>query len=87
MNDLKRFLITSWYPHGKNDGDLAKLLKVDQSLLSKWLNDVIQPSIERKIQIAQALGVDSRLIFSAGVNGIEQNISRRLPRSIKGISG
>ena len=63
MTDLKRYLIVNWYPQGKLDVDLARALEIDQSLLSKWLNGALEPPIERKIQIAKTLGVDSRLIF------------------------
>lgn len=68
MTDLKRYLITSWYPFNKNDADLAKLLEVDESLVCKWLNGIIEPTIERKIQIAKALKIDSRLIFPADMD-------------------
>lgn len=64
MTDLKRFLIVNWYPQRKLDVDLARALEIDQSLLSKWLSGALEPPIERKIQIAKVLGVDSRLIFS-----------------------
>ena len=68
MTDLKRYLMTNWYPLNKNDADLAKLLEVDESLVCKWLNGVIEPTIERKIQIANALKIDSRLIFPADLD-------------------
>jgi transcriptional regulator with XRE-family HTH domain len=64
MTDLKRFLILSWYPQGKNDSDFAEALGVDQALVSKWATGAIAPPLERKIQISKVLGVDSRLIFS-----------------------
>ena len=66
MTDLKRYLIVSWYSQGKLDVDLARALEIDQSLLSKWLSGVLEPPIERKIQVAKALGVDSRLIWPEG---------------------
>ncbi|MCG2713757.1 MAG: helix-turn-helix domain-containing protein [Candidatus Omnitrophica bacterium] len=64
MTDLKRFLIVNWYPNKITDSDLARALEIDASLLSKWLNGSLEPPIERKIQVAKILGVDSRLIFS-----------------------
>jgi len=63
VNDLKRFLILNWYPDKKTDSDLAKALGVDHSLISKWLNGVVEIPLERKIEISKLLGVDSRLIF------------------------
>jgi len=42
---------------------LARSIKVHQSLVSKWLSGAVEPPIDRKIQIAKAIGVDSRLIF------------------------
>lgn len=63
MNNLKVFMIEHWYIRDKTDSDLARALGVDYSLVSKWLNDVIEPPIERKIQIAKVIGVDSRLIW------------------------
>ena len=63
MTELKRFLILNWYPQNRTDSDLAKALGVDQTLISKWANGVLEPPIERKIQIAKVLGIDSRLIF------------------------
>jgi len=63
MNNLKIFLIREWYPKNRTDSDLAKTLNVDQTLISKWLNGVIEPPLERKIELAKALGVDSRLLF------------------------
>ena len=62
-NNLKLFLIEHWYPRNKTDGDLADALGVDRTLVSKWLNDVVEPPIERKIHIAKVLGIDSRLLF------------------------
>lgn len=63
MNDLKRFLILNWYPNKKTDGDFAKALGIDNSLVSKWLNGAIEIPLERKIQISKVLGIDSRIIF------------------------
>ena len=63
MNNLKIFLIEHWYPQDKTDSDLAKILNVDYTLVSKWLCGVVEPPLDRKIQIAKVLGVDSRLIF------------------------
>jgi len=63
MNNLKLFLIEYWYPKNRTDGDLAKLIGVDQSLISKWLAGTTEPPLERKIQLAKALGVDSRMLF------------------------
>jgi len=63
MQNLKIFLIEHWYPRNKNDSDFAKTLGVDHTLVSKWINGVVEPSIERKIQIARTLDVDSRLLF------------------------
>jgi len=63
MNNLKLFLIEHWYPTDRTDADLAKTLGVDHTLVSKWLNNVVEPPIERKIQIAKILDVDSRLLF------------------------
>ena len=68
MTDLKRYLMTNWYPFNKNDSDLAKLLEVDESLVCKWLSGIIEPTLERKIQIAKALKIDSRLIFPADMD-------------------
>lgn len=62
-NNLKIFLIEHWYPQNRTDSDLAKALGVDHTLVSKWLCGVVDPPIERKIQISKVLGVDSRLIF------------------------
>lgn len=64
MTDLKRYLIVNWYPQGRTDLDLARAMNVDQSLISKWLSGAQEPPIDRKVQIAKVLGVDSRLIFS-----------------------
>ncbi len=64
MTDLKRYLVLNWYPYKKTDSDLAKALEVDQGLVSKWVNGVVDPPLERKIKIAKVLGVDSRLIFA-----------------------
>lgn len=63
MNDLKRFLILNWYPNKKTDADLAKALGVDHTLVSKWLNEVVEIPLERKIQISKILEVDSRIVF------------------------
>lgn len=63
MNNLKIFLIENWYPRNRTDSDLAESLGVDGSLVSKWLSGAIDPPIERKIQLARALGVDSRMLF------------------------
>ena len=64
MTDLKRFLILTWYPQNKTDSDFAEALGVDQALVSKWATGAIEPPLERKIQMANVLGVDSRLIFT-----------------------
>ena len=63
MNELKRFLILRWYPNNKTDADFAKALGVDHTLISKWLNEVVEIPLERKIQISNILGIDSRVIF------------------------
>ena len=63
MNNLKLNLIEHWYPQGRNDADFAKALGVDHTLVSKWINGVVEPPIKRKIQIARTLGVDSRILF------------------------
>ena len=76
MTDLKRFLILTWYPQRKTDSDFAEALGVDQALVSKWATGAIDPPIERKIQIAKVLGIDSRLIFPTEPSGIKQSISR-----------
>lgn len=62
-NYLKVFLIEHWYSRGKNNSDLARILEVDPSLVSKWLSGVAEPTFEKKIAIARALLVDSRIIF------------------------
>lgn len=63
MNNLKLFLIEYWYPKNRTDGDLAEMMSVDKSLISKWLSGTAEPPLERKIQLAKALGIDSRMIF------------------------
>jgi len=63
MKNMKAILIEYWYPQNRNDADLAKALEVDHSLISKWCTGVVEPSIERKVQIAKTLGVDSRVLF------------------------
>lgn len=63
MTSLKSFLIEFWYPRGKTDSDLARALQVDQGLVSKWIAGKIDPPLERKIQLAREIGVDSRQIF------------------------
>ena len=63
MNNLKLFLIEYWYPKNRTDSDLAKSIGVDQSLISKWLSGTTEPPLERKIQMAKVLGVDSRMLF------------------------
>lgn len=68
MTDLKRFLIVNWYSQKKTDSDLAKALDVNKTLVSKWLSGAAEPPLERKVQIAKVLGVDSRLIFSEEVS-------------------
>ena len=62
-NNLKLFLIEYWYTKNRTDADLAKVLSVDHTLISKWLNGVVEPPLERKIQLAKALGVDSRILL------------------------
>jgi transcriptional regulator with XRE-family HTH domain len=63
MNNLKVFLIEHWYSRNRTDSDLAKALGVDHSLVSKWICEVVEPPLDRKIQIAKVLGIDSRLIW------------------------
>lgn len=63
MTNLKMFLIEHWYPEGKTDSDIARLMSVDKALICRWVNGKSEPSLERKLQIAKILGVDSRLIF------------------------
>lgn len=63
MNNLKLNLIEHWYSKNRTDSDLAKALNVDQSLVSKWLSGTVAPTLERKIQIAKTIGIDSRFIF------------------------
>jgi len=63
MNNLKIFLIKNWYSKNRTDSDLAKALEVDHTLVSKWLNGVVEPPLDRKIQISSILGEDSRYIF------------------------
>lgn len=63
LNNIKIFLIEYWYPKGRTDSDLAKAIGVDHSLISKWINGAVEPPLERKIQLAQTIGVDSRLLF------------------------
>jgi len=63
MKILKLSLIEHWYTKGKNDSDLAKALEVDQSLVSKWVSGAVEPPLDRKIQIAKIIGIDSRFIF------------------------
>lgn len=63
MTSIKIALIQLWYSRGRTDSDLARSIKVHQSLVSKWLSGAVEPPIDRKIQIAKAIGVDSRLIF------------------------
>ncbi len=63
MTNLKSFLIEFWYSRGKTDSDLARAMGVDQSLVSKWITGTREPPLERKIQIAREIGVDSRQIF------------------------
>lgn len=63
MTGLKVVLIDRWYSKGKNDADLAKIIGVDHALVSRWINGKANPTMIRKIQIAHAIGVDSRLIF------------------------
>lgn len=63
MTTLKIFLIEWWYSRGRNDSDLARSLGVDHSLVSRWVSGKEEPTLERKIQIAKTIGVDSRLVF------------------------
>ena len=64
MTNLKVILIEHWYSNGRTDSDLARAIQVDQSLVSRWVAGISVPPIERRIQIANAIGVDSALIFS-----------------------
>jgi len=63
MTGLKLILIERWYSKERSDSDLARLLEVDKSIVSRWINGVSEPSLPRKIQIARVLGVDSRLLW------------------------
>ena len=57
-------LIEHWYTKGRIDTDLARAIGVDQSLVSRWVSGATEPTLERKIQIGRAIGVDSRMIFA-----------------------
>lgn len=63
MTHLKIFLIEHWYHRGKTDADLARALGVSKPEISRWINGVREPCLERKLQIAKVLEADSRLIF------------------------
>lgn len=63
VSNLKLFLIEHWYSQNRTDADLARRLEVSHAAVSQWINGEEEPTLARKIQIAKALMVDSRMIW------------------------
>ena len=63
MTSLKLMLIEHWYTKGRNDTDLGKRIGVTQSMINKYIHEKSEIPLKRKIQLAEVIGVDSRLLF------------------------
>jgi Zn-dependent peptidase ImmA (M78 family)/transcriptional regulator with XRE-family HTH domain len=81
MSDLGEVLVTARRARGYTQAQLAEAARVTQAALSRYENDLREPEPEVLERLAQALGVTTRFLMSAGRvhggMGVDAHMRRR----------